>query len=331
MTAALTRRRFVSAALSLVPGALAQQITGSADDIVFDARPLEEILQWAHGHAPELPPGWRQQAPYELARKQAKWNGRPDPDGQVLRQLTRIQQHRDEPPIKDLLDRTDRLLKSILEGRSEFLQRAVPHLHAYLPAVTPVTGTIALAAFLPNYAFSVDGTIVLSLTDRFWNGDAAVVWNLLVHELFHNGFVQHQRGSSPNDAKDGRGLVQALLWQVQNEGMATYVAWRAKPAELLFGDYKLLEKPDEVTARLAQCRRMLTDFQAAGSEGLPPLRDRLWQECNVSRVSYVAGAWMAQRIERYQGAAALVKTIQRGPEEFLEAYRRTSPGADLML
>jgi len=269
--------------------------------------------------------------PLRRVREQAKWNGRPDPDDEVLQQLIRIRQRRDEAPVKGLLNGTARLLDGILKEREEFVQWAIPHLHRYLPDGTPIRGAVAMAAFLPNYAFSMNGIIVISLTDRFWSNDASVVFNLLVHELFHNGFVQHQRGISPNDARDGHELVQALLWQMQNEGMATYVAYRAKPPHLVFGDYKLLEQSGEVRNHFAQCRKLLMDLNAASRQTLPALRERLWRECNLSRVSYIVGASMARRIEQLSGVAALVKTIRQGPQAFLGAYQRTSPESDFKL
>jgi len=177
----------------------------------------------------------------------------------------------------------------------------------------------------------MDGTIVVSLTDRFWANDPARLFNLLVHELFHNGFILFQIGLSPKEAKDGEALVRALLWQVQNEGMATYVSYRAKPPQLALADYRLLESSGEVQKRFALCRRLIFDFREADEQTLPTLRERLWQEGNVSRVTYTVGAAMAQRIEHQKGASALVKTIERGPQNFVNVYRGTSPPAGLDL
>lgn len=157
------------------------------------------------------------------------------------------------------------------------------------------------------------------------------MFNLLVHELFHNGFVQHQPGISPNDAPDGPRLSQALLWQIQNEGLATYVAYRAKTADLVLGDYELLGKPAEVSKRFAQCRSLLRDSQAATAQSLSALRERVWRECNVDRLSYVVGAAMAGRIEQQSDVSTLANTIRQGPSAFLEAYQRTSPSPELSL
>jgi hypothetical protein len=331
----VTRRLFVCSGLSACWQIAAQQPRAqshsSHEGVVFDAQSLEEILRWARSDSADLPAGWRDQQPYHLAREQARWNGRPDPTDEVLQQLITIRQRRRDASVEERLDRTARLLRTVLKGRDDFLQSALPHLRAYLPTRTPIRAMVAMAAFLPNYAFSMNGTIVLSLTDRFWAGDAALVFNLLVHELFHEGFMQHQRGTSPNDAIDGRGLLEALLWQLQNEGMATYVAYRAKPGHLVLSDYELLEKPSQVTRLFNHCRGLIADIKAAGVQSLPTLRERLWRECNLDRLSYIVGAAIAQRIEQLSGLSALVKTIEQGPTAFLAAYQRTSPEQEVEL
>src|SRR6266540_624575 len=148
---------------------------------------------------------------------------------------------------------------------------AVSHLRQYLPPGTRVRGTIALAAFLPNYAFSMDEAIVVSLTDSFWANDSARVFNLLAHELFHNGFLQHQHGESPSEAKDRSALLRSFLWQLQNEGLATYVAYRMRPPDLALADYRLLESAEEVSKRFDLCRRLTQDLESVGE--LAPLKD----------------------------------------------------------
>lgn len=219
----------------------------------------------------------------------------------------------------------------IMSGREQFLAWAVPHLRAYLPAGTPIRGAVALAAFLPNYAFSMDKAIVISVTDRFWSNDPARLFNLLVHELFHNGFIRYQRGESPNDATEGTALLRTLLWLVQNEGLATYVAYRAKPAGLVLNDYRFLDSPEEVGKRFELCRRLIGDLRRATQPELASLKERMWQEGNTLRVSYIVGAAMARRIEQIDGRRQLLKTIESGPQNFLEVYQATSPSAEFAL
>jgi len=326
----VSRRTILAAACSLVLRPWRQAAT-TAPNVTIDAEGARRLFQWALAETADDPPPWRDLAPYRLARDQAKWSGAVNPDLEVERQLSLIgdrkRQHLDLADVAQASALTDR----IISGSPAFLESAVPHLRAYLPAATPLDAVVALGAFLPNYAFSMDTTLVITITDRFWQHDPDRVFNLMIHELFHLGYIRHQQGRSPGEAADGAGLLAALLWAVQNEGLATYVAYRARPAGLVLNDYRLLENPDTVRARFARCRALMSDLRRAASPDLATLRQRLNDDGNVERVTYIVGATMAGRIETIAGRAKLVDTIVRGPQAFLDAYRATGPDADLAI
>ena len=322
-------RRGILCGLAGVLG-IPQAATADATVIEFNADALRQILSWAQRTDATEPPRRRTQLPYELAREQAKWSGMANPDLEVERQLEAVREQK-EKGTKDPLSGIAEFADRILQGRDEFQQWAVPHLRGYLPGGTAFGGTIVLAPFLPNYAFSMKDTIVVSVTDRYWGRDPARVFNLLVHELFHNGFIRHQRGASPADASDGAALLRALVWFVQNEGMATYVAYRARPAGLTLRDYALLENADEIRKRFDMARELIRGLSGATPRELPELRARMLREGNEGRVTYIVGAAMARRIEEVAGRAKLVETIERGPEAFVEAYRATAPETELTI
>ena len=118
---------------------------------------------------------------------------------------------------------------------------------------------------------------------------------------------------------------------MQNEGLATYVAYRAKPAGLVLDGYRLIESQEEVRKRFELCRRLMQNLQRASGQELSSLKERLWREGNTPRVSYVVGAVMARRIEQVDGRLKLLKTIEGGPQAFLETYLATSPPAEFGL
>jgi len=146
-----------------------QDRPAAAAPIEFSAQALLQILDWAQGQGVTDPPEWRRQLPYELAREQAKWSGTPSPDLEVERQLRLIHERKQKDPGASFLADTAKFAARIMQGRQEFLSWAVPHLRACLPAGTPIRGTVALAAFLPNYAFPMNETIVVSITDNSWD------------------------------------------------------------------------------------------------------------------------------------------------------------------
>jgi hypothetical protein len=75
----------------------------------------------------------------------------------------------------------------------------------------------------------------------------------------------------------------------------------------------------------------MQNLQRASWEELSSLKERLWREGNTLRVSYVVGAVMARRIEQVDGRLKLLKTIESGPQAFLETYLATSPPAEFGL
>ena len=311
---------------SILFASVFSRCAAAADSTIdFDTRLLTRILKWAQTDAAGDPPEWRQELPYRLAREQARWNGQPNPDAEVERNLLQVRSGALS------LAGTAAFAEKILAGSEQFLSSALPHLRAYLPASTPIKGAVALAAFLPNDAFSMNYTIVVRVTDRFWANREDRLFNLQVHEPFHNGYIQHQRGASPDDAADSPALLESLLWMLQNEGLATYVAYRARTEGLTLNDYRLLESAAETARRFALLRSLMRDLRDASPSALPALRERLLQESNTQRTSYIAGAAIARRIEDTAGRATLIHTVETGPRAFLDTYRETSPPTDLAL
>jgi hypothetical protein len=299
-----------------------------APAISFDADAASLLLDWAKGGSTEISPGWRSLRAYELTRRWGAWNGRTDTDEYVEKRLRELA-GAGTRSIDVRIGRARDLLAAAMAKRTDFVAQATLHLRAYLPAGTPINGVAVFAVCIPTYAFSWgDGTIVVDLSDGFWRGSTDKLFNLLLHELFHNGFIRYQRGVSASDAANGEALIDHLLWQTQNEGMATYVAYRAKPASLAVEDYRLLESADEVSVRARLLQQLLEDCAVAGVAQLPALRERAREIGDAKRAYYVVGAHMAQVVEARNGRAALVATIEQGPRAFFEAYARSASASE---
>lgn len=309
---------------------LAATATGSS--VIFDGEAIRGLIRWARSDSIDLPSAWRDSKPFALTREWARWSGQSDPDQGVERMLRELVSDKARTPASTRMGRAERLLEAILDGRNSFLQRALPHLQAYLPPNTEVRGQVLFAVFTPPYAFAWrDGSIVVNVTAAFWKWNPDKVFNLLVHELYHNGFGVHRRGSSPQEANDRNALVENLLWQTQNEGMATYVAYRARPTNLEIEDYRLLDDPAEVRVRFELLQRLLADIDGANETTVAGMRDRLWADGTSKRAFYIVGASMARRIESERGRAALVQTVRDGPRAFVAEYMATMPPPELEL
>lgn len=302
--------------------------------VIFDGGAVLEIIRWARSDSLKVPTAWRSHPAYALTRQLATLVGKPNPDLEVDRILNEIASEKPHTPPETRMASmasTEKFMASVLGERARVLHWAVPHIQRYLPAGTPVRGRVLFAAFIPAYAFSLEGTIVINVMAAFWNQNPDKVLNLLVHELYHNGFGEHCGNAHEGEAQRTAALVEEVFWQVQNEGMATYVAYRAKPAHLEVEDYRLLDDSAQVRRRFATVRKLLGDIKSADPTSIPQLRARLWSEGVEDRSFYIVGAYMARRIEEKKGLEVLVRTVTDGARAFVYAYMSTSPPRELLL
>jgi hypothetical protein len=301
-------------------------------EVQFDTTAVDDILEWCQTSTGAPPEDWRASRAYTLTREWAKWSGMPDPDRDVEQVLSQIHVQKIADPTSIPLNRVERFLGALLEGREGFIHDATPHLAAYLPADTPIRGQVLFAMFIPPYAFAWgDGSIVINLTASYWGFEPKKVLHLLMHELFHNGYGLHQRGSSPMEAASGSALVESILWQTHNEGLATYIGYRARPPDLFIEDYALIEDAVTSAQLFEKLRQLIDEASAAPPDGLEPLKRKTLTLGSEERAFYVVGATMALRIETLLGRATLVDTIKKGPRAFFDLYQSTNPTTPSLL
>jgi hypothetical protein len=316
------------------PGAAAQPDSRPIS-ITFDTQAAQAFIDWANSSALAPPEGWQSWRPYALTRLWAQSSGVPDPDQEVVRALEEIARARREGTGGARLEGLRQLMRGLLERRQWFLDDGLDLLRTYLPEGTPIDGEVVVTLFIPPFAFTWIGddvaSVVIDLDSDFWRGDPDIITNLLVHEFFHVGFCHHQSSGSLNGNETVPALIDNILWQVQNEGMATYVGYRARTASLTIRDYQLMDTPDEVTRRFEMIRQLLADASRAHVEDIGSIEERLWNEGVRERAFYVVGATMARRIEESSGHERLVETVRRGPRAFFEEFAVTNPPAQHML
>ena len=300
--------------------------------VSFDAKAASELIQWARSDSSTPPEDWRSEHAYELTRLWAQWNGQADPDVEVEAQLQRLARRKSQGTDSPVVVASEKLLREVLDGQQAFLQSAVRLLSSYLPPQTAFQARVLFALFIPPYSFSWgDGSIVIDLAADYWQGNPDKVLNLIVHELYHDGFLGYQPGTSAADARDGAAIVEHVLWRTQNEGLATYVAYRARTPRATIEDYELLDDAAQVERRFDLLRRLLADAAAAGVEELPALRERTTQVGDMQRAYFVVGAFMARRIEERSGRDVLIGTVTGGPHAFFSAYAATAPAQELSM
>jgi hypothetical protein len=208
------------------------------------------------------------------------------------------------------------MTEAIVGAKGAFLAGAIPHLCSFFPADVPLDVPVCFTAFIPPRAFATGG-IVINVTARYWKGNPDNILNALVHELFHVGYSQMRgRRSEPQHASP---QVYQMLDDLQNEGMATYVGYRAiaafpAPDEI---DYRLLDDEHDVLRLFGEVNTL---FGTVGKVSPGKLRKLAWKTGVTRRGYYVVGAAMARTIDSRLGTDRLVETLAHGPLAFVASY-----------
>jgi len=212
------------------------------------------------------------------------------------------------------------LFEKIMENTPAFKSRALPHVCSYLPANTKINAMVQIACFMPPWAYCAMGNVVINTSHKHWNSDVAMVLNIVIHELFHMGFGQYLEPVDFSQIKTREQTDELIMTSLQNEGMATYVAYKARhifPSSTVDPDYRMLESRGDVL-RLSQKINYL--FRLSKSEPFEKNRDVIWKEGVMTRAFYVVGAYMAGKIEGVCDRDMLVDTIIKGSKCFIETY-----------
>jgi hypothetical protein len=205
--------------------------------------------------------------------------------------------------------------KFMIKKEEEFNERAIPYICSFLPKNCPnINTTIYFTTAIMASGFQLGNSIVIY-------GANADKDNLLIHELFHQGFDKCKPKRLESSSQDS--VIYQIYNDLQNEGIATYVGYKGLKefpncrTDKLKDDYKLFENHEEVNA----LRNKMNDlFKKALILGEKELMDTLWQVGSMDRAYYVVGCFMANTIDEKLGRDALVGTISKGPQSFLRTY-----------
>ncbi len=208
------------------------------------------------------------------------------------------------------------MAREIVEGGNTFLQEAVPFICSFLPSEASLDIGIHFTAFVPPRSF-VTSEVVINVSATYWKGNVANILNNLVHEIFHVGYSRTRRERT--EPRLSNGQLYEMLDALQNEGLATYVAYEAQgmfpaPDER---DYPMLDDAEQVRRLRSLLNGLFTQFGVASDE---QISQWAWRRGVTMRGYYVVGAHMARTIERELGRAALIGTMSEGPVSFVRTY-----------
>jgi tetratricopeptide (TPR) repeat protein len=210
------------------------------------------------------------------------------------------------------------LARAIKAEETRFIDTSIPHILSFLPTNSLQMETkIHLTAFTRAYAFMTNTQIVADVTSPKLGGSADSILNILLHEVYHIGYGINRLLRSEEPLVDRRKYF--ALDVLHNEGLATYVAWKARdmyPWEG-FDDYKMMEDPDTVREKTIQVNEILSKIDSLPADEWSSLS---WEQGVRNRAYYIAGAHMSRLIDEELGRSSLIETIELGPRSFVSLY-----------
>jgi len=285
--------------------------------IRFDDSSIKRIFTDPEGVLEDVYDFWEKEVPYKTTME---WSDatRVPIDYEGFR--AKLEELKIQSPEDRRRNEAYRLSERIIESAPTFRARALPHVCSYLPEGARVDSVVRTACFIPPWAYCARGSVIINTSHRHWENDAGMVLNIVVHELFHMGFGRYIEPVDFSKMETREQTADLITMSLQNEGMATYVAYRARsifPSSTVDPDYTMLENRADILRLGEKINRLL---ELSRTESFEEIRDTIWQEGVMTRAYYVVGAHMAGRIEAALGRGALVETIVKGSRCFVEAY-----------
>ncbi|UCH57554.1 MAG: hypothetical protein JSV18_01130 [Candidatus Bathyarchaeota archaeon] len=170
-----------------------------------------------------------------------------------------------------------------------------------------------------------EGNAFLSLGHSLFHEHERELLYITMHELHHVGFSHYNPIYSLDELKTTRDLLRIIKHSTHLEGLAVYAPFERRRRENGFThrDYTVLNDPGERSSVSFEFLRIVKKLE---NEDERPLTgedfDVLHRMSDGDRLWYVAGAHMAQAIDRRMGREELNQTIVDGPDAFFEAYRK---------
>lgn len=197
------------------------------------------------------------------------------------------------------------------------------HLSSYLPGDSSFSAYAYFVAFTEPYAFSMSGNLGIDIASPRWHKNPEYIINIVIHETYHIGYDLYspdRLGFTPKNIKE---FIEKTFAVIKNEGMATYVAYRALdiiPSDYKDRDYQLLEDNEKVDNAFYQINQLIQETSIASIDSL---NQKAWVVgVQRDRAFYIAGAFMAQTIEKEYGKEYLIDLVRQDCFKFIEAYNR---------
>jgi len=210
--------------------------------------------------------------------------------------------------------------RTMIKYEKEFNENAIPFICSFLPKNCPdISTTIYFTTAIIYSSFQIGNNIVIY-------GPLADKDNLLIHELFHQGFEKCKPTRHENGIKDS--TLNQIYNDLQNEGMATFAGYKGLKQfpnidpDPLKDDYRFLKDNEKFSQLLNELNDLLKNFPSLIEKevGKRILKYNILKVGTTDRAYDVIGCFMAMKIDEKLGRDALVATISKGPDSFVKTY-----------
>jgi len=197
------------------------------------------------------------------------------------------------------------------------------HLSSYLPGNKTFTAYAYFIAFVSSYAFSLEDKLVIDIGSPRWQNNPGFILNTVIHEIYHIGYELYTPDKWGFTPKTKDEFLQKTLAVIQNEGMATYIAYKALekiPSDYKDPDYKLLENQESVDKAFKQTNQLIQDAETANIDSL---NEKAWVIGTLKdRAFYVTGSFIAKTIEENHSKEFLVDLVKKGGRQYVNEYNK---------
>lgn len=282
--------------------------------VAFEASSLEVIYLHPEEILEDVDAFWTEDPAYRLVAKWHEGVGYPVPPPgwqQVIEKFAAV------PAADRRSSEAMKAMTDLVRGKDIFAERAVPHICSFLPDNGRDIGTtVYFTSVLAANAFQKDYKVVFNIAHPDWEYEASNILNNVVHEVFHVAFYRNEclMAETPYHSIEKYDVCVNLM----NEGLATYVAYRAQDFyPTRYDDYAMLEDMAEVKRLIGRLNELLAAVDDVSPD---EFRQRMWSTGVQERALYIPGAHMARTIDERLGRAALVRTMGMGPRTFIRTY-----------
>lgn len=222
---------------------------------------------------------------------------------------------------KKVVARVKSALKYIYNETNAF-DVIIKDLWNYIPAGTKLR--CDLYAIL-GYDIGIvsEGHALINLAHPLFEKDPREILYMSMHELHHVVYTSFNPIYDLKTIITVENLVDIIKYSTHLEGLAVYAAYDARKRANALGhqDYQILEDKGKRLSRVSEFFNILTKLEF---DQMRSVHDKDWDIIGLmsgsKRLWYIAGAHMAETIDRNLGRATLNATIRHGPDEFFKSY-----------